>query len=349
MVGRTIHIQRIKFKDNAERKYPLADGPISDCLCDEDKILVTTNEPNNVVSKNNNIILHVKGPYGQLQFSDFDVKVDKSKKVSDIREEIIWQLTGHHDIEATDQIRLRPLSSSEEQAPPLIDDLPISCSSLVTGDTLILEVGRPISNKEILVKYSGDFVSGTRCVVIQKTASIADCIQKMVCGASLDASDLYFLQTTNWCGEPAEVLYDIKQPIYRTSGPIQHGSLLRLSRGLPPPKDQLTLTVKHKVLDTSAEPQTYLQWVVGSQPDTSSIWVETVHVSLDASIDELKVQLLSLSPERIPSVGYIRLRAEQGGLPASIYKTGSKTLRSLKIRDHSTILAQILPQAEHLR
>ncbi|XP_071484115.1 ubiquitin carboxyl-terminal hydrolase 40-like [Diadema antillarum] len=304
------------------------------------------------------------------------IDFSKAKTIAELKQAIIikFHLYGNH--RPKDGCRLRISDNALGLLPPLHENQSLEDAGIKRGNIIVIETGLPPESNELTLKFNvlGDPQSWD--VMLDKNTTGNECLQRMLHIAGIEDS-AFHLRKTNWCGEATGVISDMDQTLSELN--LQDGDHVMLEAGRLPPKGFLLLSVWLHPPPEKSEAATSqmggaMSWITeqftkilysltssadaNSQDkqerpliDAQSALLGQIEISQDASVDDLKNQVLTLPTMKdasVPTNDFLRLRLLEEGRMGRVLRDSRQSLRVAKVMS-SEIAVQILAEEEQLR
>lgn len=271
--------------------------------------------------------------------------------------------------EISDGGRLRLEHNTLGLRSPLCDEITLSEAGIGKDSKLVLEPGQAPTSNQITINVTTNSVdldiSDTVEMLVDRNQSVGDCLTCVLNRLQIHDQS-WHLRRTNWCGEAADILTDLESTLEHSQ--VRDGDLLILEQGRVPPKGFISPEIwLYPMLDTAQQSgkSGFLSWLStgiqnlwnNSSGETTagnkkeSLLVGEVEVSLDATLDDLKLQVMTLPAINdlgVPMTDFLRIRVIEDGELVTVLKGGSQTLRKLRLQSCRKLAVQILPQEENL-
>ncbi|XP_022306322.2 ubiquitin carboxyl-terminal hydrolase 40-like [Crassostrea virginica] len=252
---------------------------------------------------------------------------------------------------------------------PLCDEISLSEAGISRDSKLVLEPGQAPSSNQITISITCEASVGEGLgpveMLVERHQSVGDCLTCVLNRLQI-TDQSWHLRRTNWCGEAADVLTDLESTLEHSQ--VKDGDLLILEQGRIPPKGYIGPEIwLYPMLDTAqhSSKSGFLSWLsTGIQNlwnsssgnelsgnQKQALLVGEIEVSLDMTLDDLKLQVMTLPAIvdlGVPTVEFLRIRVIEDGYLTTVLKGGSQTLRRLRLQSCRKLAVQILPQEEDL-
>lgn len=350
----------LSFTD--DRSGKLVDIPLSQSdplyrFVPDQTIIKVSNKPINSADSSM-INVFIQGVVLNVELKKQSITLELAENISQVITRIQQEVLPDYNLPAVAQVRLR-CHRDGNPGPPMNPDRTVSESQLINGDTLLVEEGAPVPAGHIALYYTMTDCP-IRSVVCRCNTTIDEVIGAMIDNSKLDKDLEYHIMLHDWMGDPSEVLYNTHHTLAKAR--IKNGDTVTLMAGKPPPKDQISLNIYWRTEEVSL---TYMEWLVSAmgemsleetsekrEPQKSDYLVANITTSLDATVQELKLQIGDTIPDHgAVSVNHIRLRmmTQQGNIPGQIFKTPEKTLRTYKLKPGANLCMEVTKEPEQLR
>ncbi|XP_041056714.1 ubiquitin carboxyl-terminal hydrolase 40 [Carcharodon carcharias] len=274
--------------------------------------------------------------------------------------------------EQEDGTCLRPIDRTGRLLPPVCEDLTVKGIGLKTGSSLALFPGHTPTETQLFLYFSvGDslHLSPEMEIVVEQSISVRECLKLMLEKAGL-AGEYWHLRKTDWCYDAGEILKDEEATLADMK--ITNGETLVIMEGRLPPKGFLILPVwlyqpplnsgsrgrfqedQENIADRlcalnieSAARDFSLQQYMG----TELKYMGNIEISGEASLEDLKTQVLTLpvlQDPSVPSVEFLRVWLVENKCPVKILRNQQQQLSKFKLGASAEIGIQPLQAEEHL-
>ncbi|XP_071102445.1 ubiquitin carboxyl-terminal hydrolase 40-like isoform X2 [Haliotis cracherodii] len=320
------------------------------------------------VSRGNQFIVVVENRCVQTQCRwTRQIEVTKDMTVSELK---ALTVSSFSEEGLLDGGRLRVDHPTIGLRPPLHEEQTVYEAGLLGDVCLVLEPGKAPDTNQITLTFTPyDPKNDLHDIelTVEKADTVEGCLKNMVERAGFTGDD-WHLRKTNWCGEMAEVLDDLDLTLDKSL--VSDGDHLLLLPGRLPPKGYLRLPIHLYPTPTnprhSGDQPGMLAWIsAGIQgllsPSASTtsanmavsqtLQVGEVEISKDATLEDLKLQLMTLpalTDMPVPTFEFLRVRLVTDHRPGQVLRGLTQTLRRLKVTSASSIAVQIVPHEENL-
>ncbi|XP_056008037.1 ubiquitin carboxyl-terminal hydrolase 40-like [Ostrea edulis] len=252
---------------------------------------------------------------------------------------------------------------------PLCDEITLSEARIGKDSKLVLEPGQAPKSNQITINITTDGaeegIPDTVEMLVDRNQTVGSCLTCVLNRLGVQDNG-WHLRKTNWCGEAADVLIDLEVTLDHSR--VYDGDSLILERGRLPPKGFICPEIWLYPLLESAQQSSksgFLSWLssgiqrlwntssgeVTAGNQTDALHVGDIQVSVDSTLDDLKLQVMTLpaiTDLGVPMAEFLRVRVIEDGRLATILKGESQTLRKLRLTACGKLAIQILPQEENL-
>ncbi|XP_069790189.1 ubiquitin carboxyl-terminal hydrolase 40 isoform X2 [Narcine bancroftii] len=264
---------------------------------------------------------------------------------------------------------LRPMDRVGKLLPPVCEDVTVKDIGFKTGSTLALFPGSTPTNKQLFLYFAvGDrlHLSPEMEIVAEQSISVRECLKLMLEKAGL-SGDYWHLRKTDWCCDAGEILKDEEATLADMK--ITNGETLVIMEGRLPPKGFLMLPVwfYQPALNKGSFEQmqkgiedglcslsllsTMQDCSMQRYMDTVLEFIGNIEISGNASLDDLKTQVLTLPLLQglsVPSVKFLRVWLLENKTPLKILRNQQQQLSKFKLGRSAEIGIQLLQTEEHL-
>ncbi|XP_051884676.1 ubiquitin carboxyl-terminal hydrolase 40 isoform X2 [Pristis pectinata] len=298
------------------------------------------------------------------------IPVTMEMLVSEIKTNAVEKLKLRSEKE--NETCLRPIDRVGKLLPPVYENLTVKDAGFKTGSTLALFPGCTPTDTQLFLYFAiGDrlHLSPEMEIVIEQSISVRECLKLMLEKAGL-SGECWHLRKTDWCCDAGEVLKDEEATLADMK--ITNGEALVIMEGRLPPKGFLMLPVwfYHSALNSvntgsfqekqkSIEDglcslsilSTARDFSLQQYMDTDLEFMGNIEISGDASLEDLKTQVLTLPLLQglpVPSVKFLRVWLLENKCPAKILRNQQQQLSKFKLGSSAEIGIQLLQAEEHL-
>ncbi|XP_072902671.1 ubiquitin carboxyl-terminal hydrolase 40 isoform X1 [Hemitrygon akajei] len=298
------------------------------------------------------------------------VAVTMEMLISEIKSNAIEKLEESSGKE--NEICLRPIDRVGKLLPPVYENLAVKDAGLKTGSTLALFPGCTPTDTQLFLYFTiGDRIhlNSEMEIVVERSVSVRECLKLMLEKAGLSGEN-WHLRKTDWCYDAGEVLKDEEATVADMK--ITNGDTLVLMEGRLPPKGFLMLPVWFYQSTLNSVNSGYIQekqksiedrlcslsilssatdFSLQQNMDTDLEFVGNIEISGDASLEDLKTQVLTLPLLQglsVPSVKFLRVWLLENKCPVKILRNQQQQLSKFKLGSSAEIGIQLLQAEEQL-
>ncbi|CAE1293695.1 USP40 [Acanthosepion pharaonis] len=294
-------------------------------------------------------------------FPSVVVETDKDMLVSKVKA-IAIEKYGLENIPGGGRLSIEKDGSTHKL--PLWEHEKVHNLTLGTDHLLYLEAKQPLQQNQITVFVS--FVANPKLTVsdlevtLNQGSTVADCMAYISSQWNdFLPEDGWHLRKTTWCDLPDDLLDQLSATLEDCQ--VSHGDKLLCEDGKLPPKGFVHISVWLFPTYISEE-TTMLSWITSkfqtlwngteSVSKKEPLNVGTIEISKQASLEELKSQVLALpyfSEQGVSSIHLLRLRLMENKRLTTVLKGLNNSLQKLKLKTSCQIAVQILASEENLR
>ncbi|XP_051987038.1 ubiquitin carboxyl-terminal hydrolase 40 [Xyrauchen texanus] len=312
--------------------------------------------------------LHVEFcPQSGMEEDKYEEQEKKRSKVSasgnmllaEVKERALEEL--HLQDELSDiECCLRQMDRTGKLLPPVYEHLSVRDAGIRLMTALYLCPGPAATATQLFLYFSvglAPSVGQELQIIVEESLTVKECLKKMLQMARLEGES-WHLRRLDWCEEIGEPLFDENASLKEAK--VIHGDTLVLVEGRLPPKGYLKLSVKMymDMIDNSCIPElnqaevSQINEVLTTEcPGSEMRFVGHVEISEEASLDDLKTQVMTLPALQdvcMPSPAFLRVWLLEGKKLASILRGKLQTLRKLKLGNGTEVCVQRLMKEEDL-
>ncbi|XP_077978745.1 ubiquitin carboxyl-terminal hydrolase 40-like [Glandiceps talaboti] len=296
------------------------------------------------------------------------IEISKDESVETLKATILSRLGLINDRKTDGKGRLRVDDDNVGLKPPLHEKQSIAAAGLTQGLRLVIEPGAPPKTNEITLTFTpGDPSSKNPDmeIMVDKKISVDKCLKLMLEKAGLEGN-AWHMRKTNWCGEAADVMDDPDLTLDQEH--IKNGDHMLILEGKLPPRGFIRLPIYlYKSPEQGENSVGVLSWISasiarlmsGSASSTTDggnstnqpVQIGEIEISKDATLEDLKMQVLTLPQMMeisVPTINFLRLRVIENHNPTRILRNMDQTLKRHKLTNGNMLCVQVLPQEENL-
>ncbi|KAM5152933.1 ubiquitin carboxyl-terminal hydrolase 40 isoform 2-T2 [Mantella aurantiaca] len=290
------------------------------------------------------------------------ISADPNTAVSCVHQKAVELLELHEHIDDT---CLRPIHRSGKVLPPVPEAITMQEAELKPGSILGVFRGRAPGSSEVFLS----FVLGTALqegqeqeIILEETLTVKECLQQMLQKACLPIEAGWHLRKMDWCYEAGDPLCEEDSPLKDLN--IRSGDAFVITEGRLPPKGFLKLPVW--LYCPKREPNS-VNHVFGclsslqisssgdasshEQPDSDYSFVGHIEISKEASLQELKLQVMTLplfDALGIPSPDFLRIWTLENKRLAKVLRFSHLRISDHKLGIRTTLCVEPLQAEECL-
>lgn len=290
------------------------------------------------------------------------ISVDPNSAVSCVHQKAVELLELH---EHTGDTCLRPIHRSGRLLPPVPEVVTMQEAELKPGSTLGVFRGKAPGASEIFLS----FVLGTELqegqeqeIILEETRTVKECLQQMLQKANLPIEAGWHLRKMDWCYEAGDPLTEEDSSLKDLN--IQSGDTFVITEGRLPPKGFLKLPVwlycpqmeqnsVNHVFSSRGALQISQSGDASSheEPDSEYSFVGHIEISKEASLQELKLQVMTLplfDALGVPSPDFLRVWTLENKRLAKILRFNKLQISDHKLGIRTTLCVEPLQAEECL-
>ncbi|NXN99487.1 UBP40 hydrolase, partial [Rhinopomastus cyanomelas] len=285
--------------------------------------------------------------------------------MSDIKLKALRELQLNEEL-ANDSC-LRPVSGNGKLLSPVPEDYTVKEAELEVGSVLGLCLGKAPASSQLFLYFvvgSDHIASPEMEIVVEETATVRECLRLMLQQSGL-SGDNWHLRRMDWCYEAGEALGQESATLKELN--VCRGDTLVVAEGRPPPKGFLKIPVWWFNASSPKERG-------GNAPDVNGVacqmdalrlsppaehvhpaadlcYAGTVEITEEASLEELKMQALTLPgcPEQVvPLPAFLRAWTLDNKRPGKLLRNDKQRLSDYKLGARVEICVEALQKEECL-
>uniref|UniRef100_UPI0035900788 ubiquitin carboxyl-terminal hydrolase 40 isoform X2 n=1 Tax=Myxine glutinosa TaxID=7769 RepID=UPI0035900788 len=282
-----------------------------------------------------------------VPFQEDTVRRCKKNPISTIKASAINKL--QLDTNISDTCCLRVDAGTGLLLTPLSEEERAEEANLRNGCTLVLKDGVAPTADQLFLHFTiGSTLGSELEMIVDKSCSVRECLRLVLDKAGLTGCE-WHLCRVSLCGQTQGPLQD--EDITLEHLHICSGDHLHVMEGKLIPKGFLRLSVwlMEDGMRQESDKHADIQGVMGYEKLTK---LEEVQISCQASLDDLKLQvmtLLDMEQIRVQSLFRLRLWLLEGKHYSRILQNSQKQLKKLGLCSNSQIGVQLLDKEETLR
>ncbi|XP_075036531.1 ubiquitin carboxyl-terminal hydrolase 40 isoform X2 [Mixophyes fleayi] len=267
--------------------------------------------------------------------------------------------------EECDDTCLRPLHRSGKLLPPVLEHITVQEAELKSGSILCLCRGRAPNTSEVFLSFMVDnnLQEGQeQDIILDELLTVKECLQKMLQKVDLSGEAGWHLRKMDWCYEAGDVVSEEDSSLKDLN--IRSGDAFVITEGRLPPKGFLKLPIWlycPKIQQNSVNhviPQLGTVQMTQSEDaslqegaDSDFCFVHHVEISKDASLEDLKMQIMTLAffdALGIPSSEFLRIWTVENKRLGKVLRINHLQMSDYKLGIRTTLCVEPLQTMECL-
>ncbi|XP_063789322.1 ubiquitin carboxyl-terminal hydrolase 40 [Pseudophryne corroboree] len=292
----------------------------------------------------------------------FQLPADSASTMSEIRRKAMELLELQEDCDGT---CLRPLHRSGKLLPPVLEHLTVQEAELKAGSILGLCRGKAPRTSEVFLSFivGTDLQEGQEQeIILEETLTVKECLDKMLQRVGLPGETGWHLRKMDWCYEAGDAVSDEDSSLKDLK--VRSGDTFVITEGKLPPKGFLKLpiwlyspTIQQNSLNHVISPLATLPMTqpgdVSAQDgaDSDLCFVHHVEISRDASLQDLKMQIMTLTvfdALGIPSPEFLRIWTLENKRLGKVLRCNQRRISDYKLGIRTTLCVEPLYTKEFL-
>ncbi|XP_073433661.1 ubiquitin carboxyl-terminal hydrolase 40 [Dendrobates tinctorius] len=260
---------------------------------------------------------------------------------------------------------LRPVRKSGKLLPPVSEHVTVQEADIKAGSILGLCRGRAPNASEVFLSFilGTDLQEGQeQDIILDESLTVKECLDQMLLRAGLPGDAGWHLRKMDWCYEAGDAVTEEDSSLKDLK--IRSGDIFVITEGRLPPKGFLKLPIW---LYCPKTPQTSVNHVithatalqinpsgdnlVHEDMETDLCFVCHIEISKDASLQDLKLQILTLTvfdALGIPSPEFLRIWTLDNKRLGKLLRLNHLQMSDYKMGINTTLCVEPLQQEEIL-
>nr|XP_023695916.1 ubiquitin carboxyl-terminal hydrolase 40 [Paramormyrops kingsleyae] len=275
------------------------------------------------------------------------------------------KLSAIEELKLQDQFKgvpccLRQADRTGKLLPPVREDMTVREAGIKLMTSLVLCPGAAPGPHQLFLYFTVSPPVGTEAemeIIVEETITVKECLRLMLNAAGLEG-ECWHLRKMDWCEELGDALTDEDSSLGELS--VAGGDTLVVTEGRLPPKGFLKMPVwllmeqgdqgnhiGNDLDNHQGEPSTTGEGGCGAAMQ----FVGHVEISVEAALDDLKIQVLTLPPLHdlcVPSPAFLRVWLLESRRPGRILRGNLQPLQKLKLASGTELCVQRLQKEENL-